>query len=164
MKFSALMLFSLLLLFINPREVFGSVDVTISGNGESSSSRVSIKNNVSNSTKGEDSSDSSVDIRIETDGEVKEFHGKGNQDIKLESGNGKNSVSIFNNSSGSQTSSSNSFSSNTSVSTKVNKEESSSSPTPNSSKSTQKKEEDNSLFDFIKREIELIFSLFSFNK
>jgi hypothetical protein len=61
----------------------------------SSYSQINIINDINSSTNtGNNSSNSTTDIRIETNGEVKEYHGTGNQNVTLESGN--NSVKVIN--------------------------------------------------------------------
>lgn len=88
-------------LVIFPQIAFADIDVQISGNGPGSKSEVSIESNVKSSTTNSQNSTGKVDIRIETNGEVKEYHGEGNTSIHIESSSGNNSVSIINNASGS---------------------------------------------------------------
>lgn len=77
------------LLTIKSAQAATSVD--ISNNEEGSTSRVTIKSNTS-STNGSTSSKSHV--RIETNGQVKEFNTTGDEEVNWTSGDGKSSVKI----------------------------------------------------------------------
>lgn len=89
----------LFLLLILPNTINAKVNVQISGNGEGASSNVQISSSTSTSNESSNDSSNSTDIRIETNGEVKEYHGTGDQNIVLQSENGKNTVSVTVNSS-----------------------------------------------------------------
>lgn len=84
----------LLGLLIIPQIALADVNVQISGNGPGAKSEVSIENNINSKTTTTQKSTGKTDIRIETNGEVKEYHSEGNESVYLESGNGNNSVSI----------------------------------------------------------------------
>lgn len=84
-----------LLLLISPKSSFASITVDVLGNGEGSKSKVTVESNVKSSTTTNQNFKSTTDIRIETNGEVKEYHGN-DESIHIESGDGNNSVSIKN--------------------------------------------------------------------
>jgi hypothetical protein len=80
-----------------PKSTYANVNVNISNNSSGSNSQVNIKNEVNSTTNtGSNTSNTKTDIRIETNGEVKEYHSTGNENIKIESGDSKNSVKINN--------------------------------------------------------------------
>ena len=79
---------------IPPNSVLANINVEVSGNGEDSESKVIINSNVKSTTTTSQKSTGKTDIRIETNGEVKEYHGEGDVNINLESSGGNNSVSI----------------------------------------------------------------------
>ena len=77
-----------LLTFLIPSPAFANTDIDVSGNGSGSHSSVTVSNTAS-------SGSNHTDIKMETNGEVKEYHGDGTN-IHLESGSGQNSVNITN--------------------------------------------------------------------
>lgn len=78
------------------KPVSANTSVNVSNNGSNSQVKINNVINSSNSTS-TNTSNTTTDIRIETNGEVKEYHGTGNQNINIESSDGKNSVKINNN-------------------------------------------------------------------
>lgn len=92
-----LLLIIITLFLLVPTQVSASINVEITGNGPGSTSEVITQNNVNSKTTSIQKSAGKTDIRIETNGEVKEYHGEGNTNVILESGDGNNSVSIKSN-------------------------------------------------------------------
>lgn len=140
----------LLTLLILPKSVSASVDVQIYGNENGSDSNVTVKSNTSGSTQNSNNSSNTTDIRIETNGEIKEYHGTGDQNIKVESGNGSNSVSV-NNKATSNPSSSPIASSSSQASSAPT-----SAPTPDSENKAK------TFLEMIKKEIQSFLNLFKF--
>lgn len=141
--------FLTILLLILPRSASASVNVQVSGNGDGSNSTVSVESNTSSPTS-KNTYNNSTDIRIETNGEVKEYHGTGDQNITVQSGNGGNSVSV--NTKGSSNPSSSPSAS------------SSAQPSPTSSASPTSTAESKvqTLMEMIKKEIQSFLNLFKF--
>ena len=131
------------LFLLSPQQALASINVEVSGNGPGSKSEVSVESNIKSSTKN-DKSTNRTDIRIENNGEVEEFHGEGNVNVKLESGNGNNSVSIQNISPGVDITES-TFSSSASVSGETKEEEI---------------EAGFNIVEFIKKQFNLLFNIF----
>lgn len=88
-------LLTLLMLFV-ARTAQASTNIEISGNSEGSTSNVSVSSNTSSSNNSSNTSESKTDIRVETNGEVKEYHGTGNNNVTVESSNGQNKVTVTN--------------------------------------------------------------------
>lgn len=141
-------IFLLLALFC-PTLVLARVNVEISNNGPGSKSSVNVESQINSSTSTKNSINNQTDIKIESNGEVKEYHGS-DENIRLESGNGNNSVSVRSN-----ITNENSYKS-ASPSASI-------SPQPSTSAEPDKPEEKNptlSLLDIIKREVESFLNLF----
>lgn len=84
-------------LLLCPLPVQANTDVVVSNNGAGSRSEVNIKNEVNTTTStSTNNSDVKTDIRIETNGEVKEYHSTGDDDVTVESSNGNNRVQVTN--------------------------------------------------------------------
>jgi hypothetical protein len=137
MKMPIILLLSSAALLL-PVTSFATTSVNISNNDNGSTNRVSIINgqNTSNSAS-VNQSQGTTDIKIESNGQVKEYHSSGNQDINVSSNDGKSSVSIQNQATPSPTTNTrSSINSSTSVTNEVNgvkseiKTESSPLPTP----------------------------------
>ncbi len=92
---SALFLPASLIFFALPGPAFASTSVNISGNANDSTNQVSVNNTVFSSVNSGIRSNSQTDIRIDTNGQVKEYRGS-SQDINLQSGSGNSSVSVSN--------------------------------------------------------------------
>lgn len=84
------------LLMVVVKNSYANTNVEIKGSGEGSSSHVSVSNSVHSSTSSQSTSQNRTDIRMETNGQVKEYHGNGNEDIQMNSDGGENSVSFTN--------------------------------------------------------------------
>lgn len=132
---------------------------------------VNIQNDNNSSTTTQQSSSSvTTDVRIETNGEVKEFHTEGNEDVDWTSDDGKSSVKINSNtSSKSNVSQDSDTSVNTNVNATVkgagtvkvetNTEASDSDSTKDISEKIEKEKEN--LFAVLKKELESINNFFS---
>lgn len=136
-----------LLMLIYPSLARASVNVDISGNEGGSKSEVNIQNSVNTSTNNKDSNTTQTDIVIKTNGEVKEYHGT-DGNVKIQSGNGNNSVSIINDSGTKDSSPSASPSA-------------SASATPSESPKPEAENEPLNLFDIIKKEISNFLKIFA---
>lgn len=75
---------------IAPITAYADTSVDISNNGEGSTNRVEINNQANTG------SESSTDVTIETNGQVKTFHAQGNQNINWQSDNGNNQIHVNN--------------------------------------------------------------------
>ena len=85
------------LLFILAQDSFAnqtSIKVDSKGNA---SATVNVQNSFNSTNQNTNQVESNTKIRIETDGEVKEYESSGNEDIHIESSNGNSSVIIKNN-------------------------------------------------------------------
>ena len=102
-KFFFLIIFAAFLFPKSSIASTASTNVSISNNAEGSNNNVNVVNEVNTSVNTGGGGESRTDIRIETNGEVKEYHGTGDEDVTIESGNGNNSVRVTNKS-GSQSS------------------------------------------------------------
>lgn len=87
--------FAAFLLYIPSCVNAATSNVTVRTEGNSSAS-VSVKNSVTSSSTSTNSLNTKTDIRVETDGEVQEYHSRGNDNVTIESGNGTNSVRVTN--------------------------------------------------------------------
>lgn len=134
-----------LLLLVSPRLVLASVNVDISGNAEGSKSKVIVESNVKSSTTTSQNSTNRTDIRIETNGEVKEYHGSG-ESVHIESGDGNNSVSVRNDSSDDENENKNASAS-ASVSEQIDEMQ-------------ETLDKEFNLLEFIKEQIDSIFTFF----
>lgn len=71
-----------------------NTDINVSNNGSNSSSHVTVNNSVNSSSNSTNTSDSHTDIKIETNGEVKEYHSDDPGSISVQSDNGVAQVKI----------------------------------------------------------------------
>ncbi len=71
-----------------------STSVNISNNAEGSRSQVSVESHVESNSSSEVSSSTKTDIRIESNGEVKEYHSDKPEDISIQSDDGKVQVEV----------------------------------------------------------------------
>lgn len=84
-----LLVFGIFTIMLFPSRADAKVEVNISNNLEGSNNSVQVKSGTMQNQ---------TDIVINDNGEKKEYHGSGDGDIELKSGNGKSSVQISNNS------------------------------------------------------------------
>lgn len=95
-----------------------NVSVEVSSNNAGSSSNVSINNNVVSNSNSQTTSKTKTDIRIESNGELKEYHSEDGGSVSIESSDGKAKVNV-----NSQTNSQNTNSQSSSSSTDSSKAE-----------------------------------------
>lgn len=72
------------------------IKIDISNNGEGSNNSVSVNSSSSFSSSSQSSSNTQTDIRIESNGEVKEYHSNKPENIDIQSTDGKSKVTITN--------------------------------------------------------------------
>jgi len=94
-KAASLLLFTLFLSI--PPSVFAETNVNVSGNGEGSHTSVSVTNNVNSTSNSTTTSNSKTHVRIETNGEVKEYNSENGGSVHIESDDGTAKVNINNN-------------------------------------------------------------------
>lgn len=89
-------LFALLPTLILAGKAFADVNtnVNISSNGSNSSSRVTVNNNVNTSSNATSTTNSRTDIKIETNGNLQEYHSDKPGSISVQSDNGVSQVKI----------------------------------------------------------------------
>lgn len=118
MKKAALLLLSVLTL-IFPQAALASVSVEISGNGKGSTNTVNVQQSQSGSSVHQSSSSNiKTDIRVESNGEIKEYHSQSGGDIHVESSDGHSQVDVKNETTPSVSQSSSSV--HTTIKTEVN--------------------------------------------
>lgn len=86
----------MLLMIASPARAATDIKVSISENIEGSSNRIEIDSNSENSKQASDSYEGSTSVKINQNGEVKEYKGSGSN-VDLKTSDGKSSVSIRNN-------------------------------------------------------------------
>lgn len=90
----------MLLMIASPVRAATDVKINISESIEGSSNKIDISSNSENSEQTSNSYEGSTSIRINQNGEVKEYKGSGSN-VDLKTSDGKSSVSIHNNQEGS---------------------------------------------------------------
>lgn len=88
---------SLLLLYIAQTSAFASTSVDVKTEGGNASAKVSVKNSFNSTNTSSNTVDSYTKVRIETNGEVKEYESTNGDDVNIESSNGNAKVNISNN-------------------------------------------------------------------
>lgn len=156
------------MLLILPSTASAKVNVEISNNLDGSKNSVKVNSNTSN-YQSSNTPDSHTDIVINNNGEVKEYHGSG-EDINIQSGDGKSTVSVKNNSATNSPSPTTSSKVTTRTNITVNSNTSDdSSPSASSSPAVAgvsidisgNKEEKAGLWAGIKKQLAAFFKLFS---
>ena len=160
-------LYILLMLLLLPTSALAKVNVEISNNLDGSKNTVNVNSNTSTNNQTSNSVGSQTDIVIENNGERKEYHGSDGK-IELKSDDGKSSVSV--NTTGATN---NSTQTSSTVNTKTNiivnssTDDSSESATPSPAVAgvsidvSGNNEQKAGLWEFLKRQLAEIFSLFS---
>ncbi len=90
-------LFLLFSVFLVPQTFANETSVEVNSEGDSSAT-VNVKNTFNTSSSNSNTVDSHTKVRIETDGEVKEYETFNGEDVNIESNNGNTKVNISNNS------------------------------------------------------------------
>lgn len=160
-----------LTLLVLPTVAFADVKVEISNNLEGSDNNVKVNSNTSSNNGSSGSMDNQTSIRINNNGEVKEYKGNGSN-VELKSSDGKSSVSVNTNGAGNNTTQSNAKINNKTNIT-VNSSTSDSEASPSSSPEAtvagvmiENTDEDKvvdrpGLLEYIKRQFKQLFNLFS---
>ena len=152
------------MLLILPSTASAKVEVNISNNLDGSKNKVNINSDKSTSYQSSENVKNQTDIVIESNGERKEYHGS-DGNINLESSDGKSSVKV--NTAGTTNNSTQSLSSNITTEISVNSNTGSASPsaTPEATVAGIFKDASSEtkpgLWEFLKRQLAEIFSLFS---
>lgn len=94
-KFILYLFFMLLLL--PTTALANSVNISVTGNEDGSSNSVKYNSNTSTNYQSSGTSKNETHIKINDNGEVKEYHGSG-EDVHLQSSSGKTTVKVDNNS------------------------------------------------------------------
>lgn len=167
-----LILYTLFMLLFLPSAALAKVEVNISNNLEGSNNSVKINSDTGgNSYKSTNSTNNETNIIIESNGEKKEYHGSGTGNIELKSSDGKNSVTVNNNGVSNKPNQTLNSTVNTTTNIQVNSNADASSPSPSGSPeatvagvftdNSDKEDEKMGLWEYVKKELEELFSLFS---
>jgi len=163
MKKTALLFPFFILLLLIPQIAQANVNVNISDNKEGSKSNVSVNSNTSGSSSNTNNSGSNTtNIRIETNGEVKEYYGTGDEAINIQSSNGNNSVTVNPGNPSAKPSQNSNTSINTNITTNVTSGNSNASPSAEINVSENNEKHEFALIEFLKKEFESLLKLFSF--
>lgn len=87
---------TLILLLASTTPSFASTSVKIEGNEGNASAKVSIQNNFNSTGTSTNTVDTHTKVRIETNGEVKEYESTDGKDVTIESSDGSSKVNITN--------------------------------------------------------------------
>ncbi len=160
MRRTALVLLPVLAM-IFPKMALANVSVNVSGNGPGATSNVSVNNSQSGSMLSQSSSNTTTNIRIENNGEVKEFRSEDDGNFHVESSDGTSKVDVTNQSNSASVIKNNTDTVNTDIRVNVNSSGSSEASASSAPLETpdiieiEKKQFD--LMEFLRHEIENIF-------
>lgn len=159
-----ILLFTLLIL---PKNALAEVKVEISNNLDGSNNNVHVNSDTSSNNHYSGDVQSQTTIKINNNGEVKEYKGNG-ENVELKSSDGKSSVSVnTNGATNNPVQSSAKVNSKTNITVNSNTSDASPSSTPEATvagvttQNTDENEDKPGLLEFIKRQFKELFTLFS---
>jgi DNA-binding protein YbaB len=96
MKKTAFVLSTLAVAASLPTSALAATTVSVSNNGGNSSATVNVQNSFNSTSNSTNTTTSNTKVRIETNGEVKEYESSSGEDVHMESEDGTSKVNITN--------------------------------------------------------------------